>query len=159
LPPLTTVFVTHSHWDHIGGNRYFRSLAPRPKFYAHANYQTELDRSAGTPHKFGTLFFGERYDPQAVAGFKPDVTVERDTEVGVGGTRFRLIPVAGGETDDALFIHVPGLDTLFVGDFIMPYLGAPFAEEGNLPGLLDAIDVVARLNPRHILHGHEPLTR
>ena len=26
LPPLTTVFVTHAHWDHIGGHSYFRSL-------------------------------------------------------------------------------------------------------------------------------------
>ena len=65
----------------------------------------------------------------------------------------------GGETDDALFIHVPDHGTLFVGDFIMPFLGAPFVEEGNLEGLLEAIDVVTRLNPRHLLHGHEPLNR
>lgn len=41
----------------------------------------------------------------------------------------------------------------------MPYLGAPFVEEGDLQGLLDAIDIVVRKNPQHILHGHEPLTR
>ena len=32
LPPLTTVFVTHAHWDHVGGHAYFRSLTPRPQF-------------------------------------------------------------------------------------------------------------------------------
>jgi hypothetical protein len=48
---------------------------------------------------------------------------------------------------------------LFVGDFIMPYLGAPFVEEGNLQGLFDAIDVVVEKHPKHLLHGHEPLTR
>ena len=26
-------------------------------------------------------------------------------------------------------------------------------------GLLDAIDIVVQKNPRHLLHGHEPLTR
>jgi hypothetical protein len=41
----------------------------------------------------------------------------------------------------------------------MPYLGAPFVEEGNLDGLLAAIEVVERKNPRILLHGHEPLTR
>ena len=33
LPPLTTVFVTHAHWDHVGGHSHFRDLNPRPKFY------------------------------------------------------------------------------------------------------------------------------
>src|SRR5258708_14531330 len=58
-----------------------------------------------------------------------------------------------------MFIHLPDLGVLFVGDFIMPYLGAPFVVEGDLQGLLDAIDVVVQKNPRFILHGHEPLTR
>src|SRR5262249_7422833 len=42
---------------------------------------------------------------------------------------------------------------------IMPYLGAPFVEEGDLQGLFDAIDLVASRNPEHLLHGHEALTR
>jgi alkyl sulfatase BDS1-like metallo-beta-lactamase superfamily hydrolase len=46
-----------------------------------------------------------------------------------------------------------------VGDFIMPYLGAPFVAEGDVQGLVDAIDVVVEKHPRHLLHGHEPLTR
>jgi glyoxylase-like metal-dependent hydrolase (beta-lactamase superfamily II) len=43
LPPLTTVFVTHSHWDHIGEHRYFRHLDGPVKFYARDNYRKELD--------------------------------------------------------------------------------------------------------------------
>jgi hypothetical protein len=58
-----------------------------------------------------------------------------------------------------MFIHLPGQRVLFVGDFIMPYLGAPFVPEGDLQGLLDAIDVVVRIQPQFLLHGHEPLTR
>src|SRR5260370_4558590 len=27
LPELTTVFITHSHWDHVGGPKYFRSFS------------------------------------------------------------------------------------------------------------------------------------
>src|SRR5437867_13451469 len=34
-----------------------------------------------------------------------------------------------------------------------------FVEEGDLQGLLDAIDIVVEKHPRHLLHGHEPLTR
>src|SRR5262249_28295749 len=44
LPPLTTAFITHAHWDHVGGHSYFRSLNPRPKFYGRGNYQEEFDK-------------------------------------------------------------------------------------------------------------------
>src|SRR5689334_16950989 len=83
------------------------------------------------------------------------VTINRRTELKVGGTRIELIPVQGGETHDAMFVNLPDQGVLFVGDFIMPYLGAPFVEEGDLQGLLDAIDTVAQINPRHLLHGHQ----
>jgi len=159
LPELTTILVTHAHWDHVGGHRYFRSLNPRLKFYARANYLEEIRRSAGAPQGFAKRFFGERFELNDVTSFKPDVTIDHPTGLKIGGTRFELIPVEGGETDDALFVHVPDHGTLFVGDFIMPFLGAPFVEEGNLVGLEGAIDVAARLKPRHLLHGHEPLNR
>jgi len=159
LPELAAILVTHAHWDHVGGHRYFRSVNPRLKFYARANYDEEISRSAGAPQAFAKRFFGERFELSDVTTFKPDVTIDRPTALTIGGTRFELIPVSGGETDDALFIHVADHGALFVGDFIMPFLGAPFVEEGNLGGLLEAIDVVTRLKPRHLLHGHEPLNR
>src|SRR6266404_2322721 len=159
LPELTTVFITHSHWDHVGGHKYFRALNPRLHFYARNNYGEEIAREVGAPAVFDKQFFGEDFDPDNVRSFKPDITIDRRTELKIGGTRTELIPVQGGETHDAMFIHLPDEGVLFVGDFIMPYLGAPFVEEGDLQGLLDAIDTVAQKNPRYLIHGHEPLTR
>ncbi|PYU55167.1 MAG: hypothetical protein DMG55_28875 [Acidobacteria bacterium] len=159
LPELTTVFITHSHWDHVGGHKYFRALNPRLRFYARSNYQEELAREVDAPGNFGTQFFGERFSLDDVGSFKPDVTIAGHTDLKIGGTRIELIPVHGGETHDAMFIHLPDQGVMFVGDFIMPYLGAPFVEEGDFQGLLDAIDVVVEKHPQHLLHGHEPLTR
>jgi len=159
LPELTTVFITHSHWDHVGGHKYFRALNPRLQFYARDNYGEEIARSAATPGVFNKPFFGERFSIDDVLSFKPDFTIDRRTELKIGGTRIELIPVQGGETHDAMLIHLPDQGVMFVGDFIMPYLGAPFVQEGDLQGLLDAIDVVVQKNPRYLLHGHEPLTR
>jgi glyoxylase-like metal-dependent hydrolase (beta-lactamase superfamily II) len=159
LPELTTIFITHSHWDHVGGQAYFRSLNPKPRFYASSNYEEEITGELNAPTSFAKHFFGERFSVDDVRSFKPDTTVDRRTELKVGGTRIELIPVKGGETHDALFIHLPDLGVLFVGDFIMPYIGAPFVVEGDVQGLLDAIDVAVGEHPRHILHGHEPLTR
>ena len=159
LPELTTIFITHSHWDHVGGHKYFRALNPRVRFYARSNYQEELTRVLDAPGNFGKRFFGERFSLDDVRSFKPDVTIDRGTDLKIGGTRIELIPVHGGETHDAMFIHLPDLSVMFVGDFIMPYLGAPFIEEGDFQGLLDAIDVIVEKHPQHLLHGHEPLTR
>ena len=159
LPELTTIFITHSHWDHVGGHKYFRALNPRLRFYARSNYQEEIAREVDAPGNFGKQFFGERFSLDDVRSFKPDVTIDRRTELKIGGTRIELIPVQGGETHDAMFIHLPDQGVMFVGDFIMPYLGAPFVEEGDFQGLLDAIDVVVEKHPQYLLHGHEPLTR
>lgn len=158
LPSLTTVFVTHSHWDHVGGQAYFRSLHPQPRFYARSNFHTQLDRDLAVPATFGRSFFGSRYKAEDIRSFKPDVLVENKSELLIDGTRISLIPVQGGETDDAMLIQVPELRVLFVGDIVMPYIGAPFAPEGNLPGMDSAIDVIAALPPALLLHGHTPLT-
>ena len=68
LPPLTTIFITHSHWDHVGGHSYFRGLNPRPRFYARSNYQEEIARDVSdAPEVFDKYFFGERFQPRGCA--------------------------------------------------------------------------------------------
>src|SRR5215467_1676525 len=159
LPPLSTIFITHSHWDHVGGHAYFRSLSPRVRFYARNNYAEEIVHDVNQPGVFDKNFFGQRFSLDEVRSFKPDITVDRRTELTVRGTRIELIPVQGGETHDAMLVSLTKLGVMFVGDFIMPYLGAPWVPEGDLQGMLDAIDIVVKENPRYLLHGHEPLTR
>src|SRR5689334_14730055 len=62
LPPLTTILVTHSHWDHIGGHSYFRSLNPNVRFYARSNYQDELALELRAPGNLATHFFGQCFN-------------------------------------------------------------------------------------------------
>jgi len=159
LPPLTTVFVTHAHWDHVGGQRAFRELAPTVRFVGRSNYGEELARDATANPAMLRRFFGKSFDLADVLNYRPDVTIDRSTDVVVGGTRFQLLPARGGETDDAMLVNLPKYGVLFAGDIFMPYLGAPFTEEGSLDGLLAAIDQVHAIAPRILLSGHEPLTR
>jgi glyoxylase-like metal-dependent hydrolase (beta-lactamase superfamily II) len=159
LPPLTTVLVTHAHWDHVGGHSYFRNLNPRPRFYGRGNYQEEFEKQSNGPGVFGKQFFGERFNADEFLSYKPDMTIDNRTDLNIGGSKFELIPVRGGETQDAMLIYLSDEKVMFMGDVIMPYLGAPFDEDGDLQGLLDAIDVVVSRNPQYLLHGHEPLTR
>ncbi|HKF55947.1 MAG TPA: MBL fold metallo-hydrolase [Blastocatellia bacterium] len=159
LPPLTTVLVTHAHWDHVGGHSHFRGLNPRPKFYGRGNYQEEFEREFNGPDIFAKQFFGERFNSEDVVSYKPDIAIDNRTDLDIGGSKFELIPVRGGETPDGMLIYLPDEKVMFMGDVIMPYLGAPFDEDGNLQGLLDAIDIIVARNPQYLLHGHEPITR
>jgi len=159
LPPITTVLVTHAHWDHVGGQRYFRELASAPRFVGRSNYRDQLARDAMAHKPTLARFFGQGFSADDVAAYRPDAVVDRSMELVVGGTRIELIPTQGGETDDAMLIRLPEHGVLFVGDILMPYAGAPFAEEGSVDGMLAAIAQVHALAPRKLLHGHEPLTQ
>ena len=159
LPPLTTVLVTHAHWDHVGGHRYFRSLNPAIRFIGRGNYQEELNHDASADQAVLKRFLGDAFRMEDVLSYKPDQAIEKQTELRIGDTRFVLLPTRGGETDDAMLIQLPDQGVLFVGDILMPYFGAPFVEEGSVEGMLASIEQVVALEPRVILHGHEPLTR
>ena len=152
--PITHVILTHAHWDHIGGLG--AMLDANPQVIAQAAFAEELRIVNGTGVPF-RYFFGvtgsrRRYD------VRPQHLVREPETLMVGGTRFVLYPAHGGETADALLIHVPDRGVLFVGDAFMPYLGAPFVAEGSAEGLFETMALIRSLQPRVLVHGHPPLT-
>jgi glyoxylase-like metal-dependent hydrolase (beta-lactamase superfamily II) len=150
--PIRYVILTHGHWDHAGGLSAVRE--PGSTVIAQAGFPVELARSRAYDPPF-RYFFGSG---PLTLDVRPDhLVASRETLVD-GDLDLELIPVRGGETDDALFIHDRKHDLLFVGDAFMPYLGAPFVAEGSPQGYLDAIATVLQIRPRRLVHGHPPLT-
>jgi glyoxylase-like metal-dependent hydrolase (beta-lactamase superfamily II) len=150
---VSHLIVTHAHFDHAGGLGAFSSASPQ--VIAHAGFRAELQQQ-----RVNT--FPYRYFTGDVAGDETDVAVSRlvadITAVSVGGTEIVLYPTTGGETTDALMVHLPASGVLFTGDVMMPYLGAPFFAEGSPDGLLETLAEIAELRPRVLVHGHSPLT-
>ncbi len=156
LPPLTTVFVTHAHWDHVGGFTYLKSLEGEVTFYGRGNYGGTVDRALRN-HTY-KQFRGEGFQHEWVSAYEPDVVVDDLTEVSVGNTVFELVPALGGETEDTLLIHVPELAVAFMGDALMPFYGEPWVEEGFVEEAMDTMDAILRRRPQKILHGHVGIT-
>lgn len=156
LPQVSTVIVTHSHWDHIGGIEYFKQLNPAVAIYGRDNFRPVVDRVL-REHSY-TFFRGNDFDHGAVENYAPTEPVSQKTEILIGDSRIVLIPVTGGETEDALLIHFPALDTVFVGDIVMPWYGEPWVNEGFIDDALATIEAVLACDARHVLHGHHPLT-
>jgi glyoxylase-like metal-dependent hydrolase (beta-lactamase superfamily II) len=151
--PITHVILSHAHWDHVGGLAALR--APNTRVIAQAHFADELRLVNDTGVPFRYFFGGGALRRDDVV---PDQLISAREVLTVGGTEFVLYPARGGETADALLIHLPGTGVLFVGDAFMPYLGAPFLPEGSADGLFETITLIRSLNPRTLVHGHPPLT-
>ncbi|HEU5072961.1 MAG TPA: MBL fold metallo-hydrolase [Polyangiaceae bacterium] len=151
--PIRTLLLTHAHWDHVGGVRTL--AAGGAQVIAQAAFASELALASAAPVPF-RFFFGD-HTPQQL-DVRPDRLVAQPETLSVGGTRFELYPAHGGETDDALVIHLPERGVTFVGDAFMPYFGAPFVPEGSVEGLLATIALLRSLRPALLIHGHAPLT-
>lgn len=148
--PVQTLILTHAHWDHVGGAATFAGA----EIVVESHFDEELVQvRLANPPAF-RWFFSDREVPLDVV---PTQIVDEPTTL-ANARRIELVPVKGGETDDALVVHVPDAGVVFVGDIFMPYLGAPFTEEGNPVALLDTIDTIVALEPNLLLHGHPPLT-
>ena len=150
---ISHLILTHAHWDHIGGAA---ALAgPGTPVIAQAGFPAGLDRGQGDRPRFRYFTGAAGSLPPAVV---PDQLISQPTPLTVGGTELVLYPTPGGETSDALMVHLPASGVLFAGDVMMPYLGQPSAAEGSPGGLLETLAFIASLRPRLLIHGHATLT-
>ncbi len=150
---ISHLILTHAHWDHIGGAAALRG--PGTRVIAQAGFPTGLERQQGERPRFRYFTGAAGSLPVAVV---PDQLISEPTPLTVGGTELVLYPAPGGETPDALMVHLPASGVLFAGDVLMPYLGQPFADEGSPEGLLAALAFIGSLRPRLLIHGHATLT-
>jgi glyoxylase-like metal-dependent hydrolase (beta-lactamase superfamily II) len=150
---ISHLLLTHAHWDHVGGAGALRG--PGTRVIAQAGFPAGLDCERGERPRFGYFAGAAGSVPPAIL---PDQLISQPTPLTVGGTELVLYPTPGGETRDALMVHLPASGVLFAGDVIMPYLGQPFSDEGSPEGLLETLAFIASLRPRLLIHGHSTLT-
>ncbi len=162
IPKLTHCFMTHYHWDHTGGHGFFLSLNPDVIFHSRSNYTDESPRVLHQPPPWNWTL-GEKFNIGDVAKYRPTKLVDKNTDLTIGGTRIRLIllPRGGGETPDGMLIHLYEHGVVYCGDFLVPWVGAPYVVEGDADALLESMDLLVHLQPepKHLLTGHWAVTQ
>jgi glyoxylase-like metal-dependent hydrolase (beta-lactamase superfamily II) len=150
--PVSHLILTHAHFDHIGGSAAVRG--PDTQVIASAGFPAEAERQ----RRWNVPRYLTGSGASPASDVQPGRLISERTSLAVGDTEFVLIPVRGGETPDALMVHLPASGLLFTGDVMMPYLGVPFTAEGSPEGLLETLRYIRELAPRQLVQGHTTLT-
>jgi glyoxylase-like metal-dependent hydrolase (beta-lactamase superfamily II) len=121
--PLKTIFLSHTHVDHSYGARELVKLPSRPRVIASAEMLKAIDTDLRLGGSIG------RYNNQPLAlqpASKADVVVPDETFEGrktfrIGGETFEVIH-APGETEDQIWLSIPGRKTIVTADYYQGFL-------------------------------------
>jgi len=87
----------------------------------------------------------------------PTRTFSGRLELEVGGREIVLIEVGPAHTQGDLIVHVPDADVVFAAD--VAFIGStPVMWAGPVENWLNALDTIAKLEPKTIVPGHGPVT-
>ena len=150
--PICYVINTHVHVDHVLGNAAFKN--DKPHFVGHQALADAIARNRD--------FFVKEYasdldsPPDAAQVIGPDVLVERNLTLDLGGRRLDLRAWPKAHTDCDLTVYDAHTGTLWTGDLL--FRGRLPALDGSLKGWLAALDDLARMKVRLVVPGHGPVT-
>ncbi|MBI4763474.1 MAG: MBL fold metallo-hydrolase [Deltaproteobacteria bacterium] len=128
--PVKTIIYTHHHGDHVGGASVF--LDQQPEIIAQRFLLEDFEKyKILREHRarIASVQFNIPYNPDRPRNYVSPTKTFCDTlTFSLGGKTFELYH-ARAETDDAVWVFVPEIKTVFVGDLIIagfPNIGNPF---------------------------------
>ncbi len=174
--PVRAVIFTHSHIDHVGGTSVW--VEPGTEIWATQAFTQHLVEQYGVfqaaQRTRGWRQFGRHVSeeelPCSSLGRRPDLeaalhsglrmptrTFRGQASFELGGVRFELVE-AHGETDDQLFVWIPGESTLLAGDNLYRAFPNLYTIRGTRPRPVDewiaSLDAMRRRAPEHLVPSH-----
>lgn len=150
--PVSFVFNTHWHGDHVGGNEAFAEAGTL--VVAHDNVRTRLSSDQ-------VMAAFDRTVPAAPQGALPVITFNDQVTFHVGGHTVRAVHIPSAHTDGDAIVHLPGSNVIHTGDLVFYglYPVVDYSNGGSLKGMADA---TARLmdmsnDDTRFIPGHGPV--
>lgn len=147
--PISHVIVTHMHPDHALGTAVFAEAGAQ--VVGHHALKLALETRARTYLDNMARLFGA----QAMIGTEvvlPDVAVQEDMQIDLGGRVLDLHAARTAHTDNDLWLRDRATGTLFSGDLVFRDL-TPIVD-GSVLGWLDWLAQAPQPMPRLVVPGH-----
>jgi len=153
--PISHVINTHHHADHWMANDAFTALSPRPQIVGHAYMRTKAK-------EIGEQWLGiiSRLTNKANIGTKvvlPDTEIVGGRQWKMGNLTLQFYHPAHAHTKGDIAIFIPEEKVLVAGD-IHFYKRTPGFQDASPLGNLAALKELKKLNPKHVIPGHGPVT-
>lgn len=160
------VIDTERHFDHIGGNGYFREHGI--DVYGHASIQrtdaefrveiSEFNNEISNPARRSRREAEVFYHATQLAN--PNCPIAEDSALDLGDCEIQIL-LTPGHTPSNVSVYVPSDGVLFSGDCLvneyLPNLDAGSVDDWLI--WLNSLDRVAELAPRIVIPGHGPIAR
>ncbi len=149
--PVCWVITTHAHPDHILGHSAFRKPgAPAPRYVAHARLAAAL---AGRERGYRNAVQRDFRNPlPADAIVYPDIGVDKEMQLDLGGRSLLLQAWPTAHTDNDLTVLDLQTRTLFLGD--LWFVGHMPVLDGRLKGWLAVMDQLQQVPVALAVPGH-----
>ena len=153
--PITHVFVTHYHADHIYGLQVFKALGAH--IVAHRAAQAYIHSDTARLRMQASR---EQLAPWIDANttlIEADEWVDGSKNFTVGGVLFQVTPVGPAHTPEDVVLYMPSEKVLFAGDLVFRSR-IPFVGQADSRHWISALDQLLGFETQRIVPGHGPMS-
>ena len=156
--PILYVINTHVHPDHIFGNAAFllpESNGVKPQFVGHAKLADAMELRKEAYDKLNVKYLG--IDAKGSEIVKPTLLVNKPINLNLGDRILTITPYPNAHTNTDISITDSKTGTLFTGDLL--FIERTPVIEGDIKGLIAAIDVLKTYRVQQVVPGHGSVTK
>jgi quinoprotein relay system zinc metallohydrolase 2 len=150
--PILYVINTHVHPDHIYGNAAF--LPDHPQFVGHVKLADMMDLRKEGYTKLNEKYLGA--DAKGSDIVKPSIKVSDSLELDLGDRALKITAYPVAHTNTDISVIDSKTSALFTGDLL--FIERTPVIEGDIKGLIAAIDILKTYPIKQVVPGHGPVT-